>query len=275
MKPLLAALAVLLALTAADPDKVRAAKALYFDRKYAEARQAWQEVLGASTGGEAEAAAYWVARSSESLGEHERAFREFGSFLARKPADRELLQEARTHQLGLAARLYREGKVDHLALLHQALHDPSANVRDFAALQLGGLGSEAGRPAVPVLKQIVAASDDEDLVQRAKLALLRLDPASLADIPSRPDDPPMAGGAGRVLEVRIYSAGKRRPEVRVRLPMALAEVLFKSLPDEARRELRKKGYDADNFWKELQRLGKGRVVDIEGDDGERVQITIE
>jgi hypothetical protein len=57
--------------------------------------------------------------------------------------------------------------------------------------------------------------------------------------------------------------------------MALAEVLFKSLPDEARRELRKKGYDADNFWKELQRLGKGRVVDIEGDDGERVQITIE
>jgi hypothetical protein len=263
----------LLALLAADPDRVRTAKALYFDRKYAEARKAWQDVLAASSGREAEAAAYWVARSSESLGEHERAFREFGEFVARKPQNRELYQEARLHQLGLAARLAKEGKRQHLALLSEALRDGNATVREYAALQLSNLGPSAAREAVPVLKDIVARGEDDDLVQRAKLALLRVEPSALAEVTPRPEQPPRTGA--RWLEVRIHEPGGKRPKVYVRLPMALAEVLFKSLPDEAREELRREGYDAENFWDQLQRLQPGRVLDIEGEDGARIHISLE
>ncbi len=268
-----AAVLAVLALLAADADRVRAAKALYFDRKYAEARNAWQEVMAASSGREADAAAYWVARSSESLGDHERAFREFAAFVSRKPADRELLQEARLHQLGLAARLVKQGNRQHLPLLHGALGDGNPNVRDYAALQLSNLGPEAGRPAVPVLKDIVARGVDDDLVQRAKLALLRLEPSALAEVAPRPQEPSRAGA--RWLELRIYDAGRTRPQVYVRLPMAVAEILFKSLPEEARRELRKKGYDAENFWDQLQRLERGRILDIEGEDGARIHISLE
>ena len=264
-------------LAQADPERLRAAKALFFDRKYAEARAAWQEVLAASRGADAETAAYWVARASEQLGERERAFKEYEAFLARKPANRALAEEARTNRVGLAARLYRDGRKQYLPVLHRALDDPSRTVRYYAALQSCGLGASAGKPALPLLKAMVQTERDEDLVQRAKLCLLRLDPDALSELgPARPG--PRGGaeaGRGRMLKVRIFEHGRRK--VSVEVPLALAEIVFKSLPDEAKRELRKKGYgDPERFWEELVKLGPTQIIDVEGDDvGERIQIWIE
>ncbi len=261
----------------ADPERLRAAKALFFDRKYAEARAAWQQVLAASRGADAETAAYWVARSSEQLGERERAFKEYEAFLARKPANRALAEEARTNRVGLAARLYRDDRKQYLSVLHDALGDPSRTVRYYAALQSCGLGAEAGKPALPLLKTMVQTEQDEDLVQRAKLCLLRLDPGALSDLgPSRAG--PGAGtdaGKRRMLKIRIFEHGHRK--VSVDVPVALAEIVFKSLPDEAKRELRKKGYgDPERFWEELVKLGPTQIIDVVGEEpGERIQIWIE
>jgi hypothetical protein len=59
------------------------------------------------------------------------------------------------------------------------------------------------------------------------------------------------------------------------MPFALAELVFKSLPDEALDELRAEGYDAQNFWEKLREMGPTDVIDIEGDHGERVRIWTE
>jgi hypothetical protein len=75
--------------------------------------------------------------------------------------------------------------------------------------------------------------------------------------------------------VRIYEKGGAKPKVSVNLPVALAEMVFKSLPDSAKGELKLKGYDADNFWDRLKKLGPSEIITIEGDDGERVQIWLE
>ena len=247
---------------------------------------------------EAETAAYWVARCSESLGEGERALREYAQFLDRRPADRALAEEARTSRVGLAARLVKAGQRQHLAVLTGALTDPSKTVRYYAALQLSGLGKEAGAPAVPVLKDILAHEKDDDLVERAKLALLRLDPRALAGYPvprtaigrpwlpsrPRPRRPrPRPRPARRVapgsraswIRVRVYEKGEKQPEVSINLPLGLAELVFKSLPDDARSGLRRKGIDADNFWDRLMQLGPSEILSIEGEDGERVQIWLE
>src|SRR5262249_57718218 len=74
------------------------------------------------------------------------------------------------------------------------------------------------------------------------------------------------------IRVRIYEKGGTKPKVSVNLPVALAEMVFKSLPDSAKGELKLKGYDADNFWDRLRKLGPSEIITIEGDDGERVQI---
>ncbi len=258
---------------AQEADRLRTAKTLYFvDRKYAEARQAFQAVKGQG-GPDASEASYWIARCSESLGEHERALGEYGAFLAARPKDRTLAEEARTSRVGLATRLYKAGAKQHLAILTEALADPAKTVRYFAALQLSTLG-EAGRPAVPVLKRIVADEKDEDLVERAKLGLLRLDPTALAPAPGLSAAPRPRRDAGWI-RVRIYEKGGSKPKVSVNLPVALAEMVFKSLPDDVRGELRHKGYDADNFFERLRTLGPSEIITIEGDDGERVEIWLE
>jgi hypothetical protein len=63
--------------------------------------------------------------------------------------------------------------------------------------------------------------------------------------------------------------------VSVSLPVSLAELVFDSLPDEARAKLRLKGYDPDNFWQRLRKLGPAEIIDIQGDDGGKIQIWLE
>jgi hypothetical protein len=274
---LLAAAGPAAATRAADPELARKAKALFFDRQYAQARDAWQAVLQASRGPEADQAAFWIARASESLGEADRAFREYGAFLARRPTDRALVDEARTNRVGLAAQLYKAGQRQHLDVLTAGLDDPSRTVRYYAALQLASLGPQVGKRALPILCRIVAEEKDEDLVDRARLAMLKLDPQSSC-LQSSVKAEGRAGATradGRMLRVRVYEKGVSRAKVTINLPMALADLLFKSLPEEAKRSLRLKGYDADNFWDQLKKLGPTQVIDIEGDEGEKIQIWID
>ncbi len=272
---LLAVLVFALPRFAQDSEPLRNAKTLVFDRKYAEARQAWQQILAAG-GLEAETAAYWVARCSENLKEDTRAFKEYGDYLARKPADRALAEEARPSRVGLAARLHRSGQTQQLPVLRDALADPSKTVRYYAAFQLGGLGGEPAKAAVPLLKRIVAEEKDADLVDRAKLILLRVDPQALAVSSPRPaPHPAPAASHGSWLKVRVYAGGIATPKVSVNVPVTLAEIVFKSLPDNAKKDLSLKGYDAENFWERLRNLPKMEILTIEGEDGEKVQIWIE
>lgn len=260
------------ALAQGTDERLRGAKELFFDRKYVEARQLWQQI-GAAGGPQAEATPYWIARCSESLGEHERAFREYGEFLARRPVDLSLAEEARTSRVGLAAKLYKAGQTAHLDALREALLDPSRSVRYYAALQLGGLGRGVGEPAIPVLREIVEKEKDPDLADRARLILLRLDPKALQQAESKA--PPAPAREATWLRVRIYKKGQSKPEVSINMPVALAELLFKSLPEDAKHGLRKKGYDAETFWERLKKLGPTQILEVNDEDGSRIQIWVE
>jgi hypothetical protein len=264
------------ALAQADAEKLRAAKALFFDRQYAEAREAWQAVRASGGGPDAQAALYWIARCSERLGENEHALAGYAEYLAARPADHALVEEAKTSRIALAVKLTKEGKAQHAAVAREALADPSRQVRYFAALQVASLGPEAGKPAVPVLKEILAQEKDEDLVERAKLALLRVDRAALAE--ASPGPAPRPTGRSREatwIRVRIYEKGSARAKVAINLPVALADLVFKSLPDDAVADLKREGYDARTFWQRLKKTGPAEILTIEGDDGERIQVWIE
>jgi hypothetical protein len=306
MTPVSRALAALLALVvllaaggaAAQPEaeRLKSAKSLFFDKRYVEARELWREVKK-SGGADARLAAFWIARCSDSLGENERALAEYSEYLAQRPSDADLAEEARTGRVRLATRLYEAGKRQHLPLLREALADPSRTVRYYAAFQLASLGPEVGQPAVPVLKKIIAEEKDEDLVERAKLRLLKVDPRALAPViagvpattprarptaqplpaPSAlpPAPGPAAARAANFVRLRIFERGRSEAKVSINVPIALADLVFKSLPDDAKRDLRLKGYDADNFWERLKHLGPMEILEIVGDDGERIRIWIE
>jgi hypothetical protein len=247
----------------------QAAKALFFDKKYADARKAWEAVRDVAPGAEADGAAYWVARCSESLGEDERALREYDAYLGRHAKDAALAEEARTSRVGIASRQYRAGHREHAAIVDQALADPSLTVRYYAALQASALGGDLARHSVPVLRRILEVEHDPDLLDRARLALLRADPQALPATA-----PHAAGAAARFLHVRVTDSGGKESAT-LNLPMALADLAFKSLPDSARADLRRKGYDADTFWEQLKKLGPTEILTVTGEDGERIQIWLE
>jgi hypothetical protein len=163
-------------------------------------------------------------------------------------------------------------------------------VRYFGALQVASLpGLPDARKATPVLREIVASSKDADIVERAKLQLLRLEPKSLAEAPpgravrpsSTPVPPRSSGlssprepeGPARLLRIRITKGGKQT--VSVTVPFSLAEFVFGSLPETTKRGLELKGYDADGFWKRLRALNIREIVSIVGEDGETIEIWVE
>jgi tetratricopeptide (TPR) repeat protein len=263
------------------------AKALFFDRKYEESRAKWSE-LASTNGPSTETATYWVARCSESLGESERAFREYGAFLDLPPTDARLAEEAEISRVGLATKLTRAGKAGFLPAVLRSLGDERPAVRYFAALQVASLQSlPDARKAINVLREIVRSSKDADIVERAKLQLLRLEPKSLADVPPvrspRPTPSPTRSsglasskepeGQARLLRIRITKGGKQT--VAVTVPFSLAEFVFSSLPDATKRGLEMKGYDADGFWKRLRNLNIREIVSIVGEDGETIEIWVE
>jgi hypothetical protein len=257
----------------ADAERLRAAKALFFDRQYAQARDAWQAVRAQDRGSDAQAALYWIARCSESLGESDRALGEYAQYLASRPADRALVEEAKTSRVAIAVKLAKDGRPQDLDVARDALGDPNRTVRYFAALQLASLGTVEGKAAVPVLREILAQEKDEDLVERAKLALIRLDRTALAEAP--PPAPRRGAREASWVRVRIYEKGESKPQVAINLPVALAELVFKALPDDAVADLRKEGYDARSFWERLKKTGPAEILTIEGGDGERIQVWLE
>ena len=256
-----------------DPNTLREAKTLFFDRDYGEAREAWQEIHDEGSGREAGTALYWIARCSEKLGEAERALEEYGAYLDLQPSDRTLREEARTSRVALAAKLYKTGKRRHLEVVLGALHDSSRTVRYFAALQMASLGPEVGRPAVPVLQEILRKETDPDLVDRAKLALLRLDPTALAE--ASPEPRRGDRGTASWVRVRIWKPGSTKPQLSLNVPVFLADMVFNSLPDEARKDLRDEGFDAESFWDRLKESSPTDILTIEGEEGGRMEIWIE
>jgi hypothetical protein len=57
--------------------------------------------------------------------------------------------------------------------------------------------------------------------------------------------------------------------------VGLAELVFKSLPDDAKRELGRRGYGEGNFWERIHKLGPTQIIDIDDGEGGRVQIWTE
>jgi hypothetical protein len=257
-------------LAQADPDALRAAKSAFFDRDYERARGLWTDVqVGGGDG--SEAAVYWIARCSENLGDWGRAMKEYSAFLAEPPRDALLAEEAETSRVGLAARSYKAGDHQHLDILERALRSDSRTVRYYAALQFSTLPADVGAAAVPVLRGIVARESDTELVDRARLALLRLDPTALRSTHSKRTGATKA----RWIKLRIFEAGNSKAEVSLDLPLALAELLFKSLPEDARAELSEQGYEAESFFEQLRTQGAADLVEIRSGDGGRIRIWIE
>lgn len=263
---------------AKDQDLFNQGKVLMFDKKWGAARDAFQRMIREYPRSPLAAQAhYFSARTLQLEGKEVDALRSYEQFLQKFPnethLDAFLPVEARTAIVELAAALVEKGNAGYKDRVAAGLADASKDVRYFAAIRASYLSdSKLTSQAVPILREIVEKERERDLVDRAKIGLLRIDPNAFAveQAPREKGNRP----EGRLFHLVIIEEGQREPKVELKLPIALAELALAALPEEQKRKLRLKDFDIDNIWESLKSLKATDILTVR-DGGTLVKIWIE
>ena len=112
--------------------------------------------------------------------------------------------------------------------------------------------------AVPILKKIIAQESDQDLVDRAKLALMRIDPGIFKQ-PSRSQNL-----KNRVLVIKAVNKKTKIETFSLTIPFALFGLAMDSLPDDAKEAMKEKGCDMDEILNTI--VKKGEILKIESEN---------
>ncbi len=252
-------------LAQADYDLFTESKILIFDKKWKQAQAKLDELLDRHPDSRyyAQAMFYKGKCLAEQKGKEADALAVYNRFLRQKDAETNLMEEAENSIVDLAVALFLRGKRSYLDDAEERLRSPNRGVRYYAAIQLSFVKDpQAQERALPILNEILEESRDDELRDRAKLAILRIDPDAYEDIDEDPGE-----RQARIMCIRIYKEGRSRPALKLNIPWALADLAFSAISVEDKARLRRKGYDLDRIVRQLLEL-KGEVLEIyDEDDG--------
>ena len=252
----------------ADQNAFEKAKVLIFDKQWAAALQQLNEVIDKHAESRYYAAAlFYRGKCQEELGVKKQALESYEKFV-KTSASSNLAEEAQISIIDLAAGLYQAGGKSYLQKMVELLSNENKVVSYFAALRLSYLPDlEIAARALPVLQTILDKEKDEELRDRAKIAVMRIDPTQLKGMDRQNKDL-----SGKMLKIRIFDKNKSAAEVSLNIPLALADLALKSLSQEQKRSLQKQGHNLDEIMTQL--TTKGMKIDIRDKDSV-IQIWVE
>jgi hypothetical protein len=259
-----------------DQELFNQGKIAIFDKDWEGARGIFQKVIQEySQSPVVPQAYYFIARCYQFQGKEVDALRSYDRFLQLYPKEPFLPGEARNSIVEIAASLMESGDATYKDRLTAALGDPNKDVRYFAAIRCSRLKDPLiTSMAVPVLREIVNKESERDLTDRARIALLRLNPKEPAP---KVEEPERRKGEARsksgqpgqkMFHLVVYKAGVKEPSIELNLPVSLAQMAIAAMDDSAKAELKKKGVDIDNVWESIGRLGPTTILTIR--DGENL-----
>lgn len=259
------------ALAGEDAKLLQEAKLLIFDKNWPEAEKKLASLVSnhQQSGYYAQALFYLGKCQSEQSGKEKAALDSFQAFLKRPDRPQGLVEEAEIAIIDLAFKLFNQGQKEYSRLLQDRLSSPNRVIRYYAAMKMSYLkDKDLARQALPVLLKLIETEKDQELVDRARIAVLRISPQALKDVPDRP------GKEGlRLLKIRIYERGKKIPSISMNLPLALADLAIQAIPEEEKAKMKEKGYDLNRIISDLAR-SREKLVRIE-EDGNIIEIWIE
>jgi hypothetical protein len=260
---------------ATDESLFREAKLLIFDKSWRAALDKLEE-LGdefPSSPLAGQALFYKGECLSALRGREREALRAYKAYVKIEDAKPSLVEESEGSVVDLAFDLYQDGDATAIRDIESRLGHPNKVVRYYAAYKMSLVpDKKLAAKAAPVLSQIVETEKDPELLDRARIALLRVSPESLKSAEER--QPRGADMTGRTLHLRIRAAGQKEPAVSLNIPFALADLALSALDEEDKAELRKKGYDINKIMSEMAK-SKESILRIVGDDGTVFEIWID
>jgi len=197
-----------------------------------------------------------------------RAYKDYIQLADAKPS---LVEESEGSIVELAFALYEKGDASALRDIEGRLGHENKVVRYYAAYKLSFVSDKkVAARAAPVLMKIVESEKDPELLDRARIALLRVSPESLKTV----EDRTPRSESPRMIKIRIWEKGRKEPALSLNIPWALADLALSAIDEEDRADLRKKGYDLNKILSDLAK-SKQSFLKITGDDGSVIEIWIE
>jgi tetratricopeptide (TPR) repeat protein len=252
----------------ADKNAFEKAKVLLFDKQWSAALIELDEVIANNADSRYFAAAlFYRGKCQEELGAKKQALESYEKFV-KTSASSNLAEEARISIIDLAAELYQGGEKNYLQKILDLLNNEDKVVSFYAAFKLSYLPDrKIAARALPVLQTILDKEKDEELRDRAKIAVMRIDPSRLKGMDRQNKE-----SSGKMLKIRIFEKNNSEAVVALNIPLALADLALKSLSQEQKRSLQKQGHNPDEILTQL--TAKGMKIDIRDNDSV-IQIWVE
>jgi hypothetical protein len=244
---------------AAEKELFDRARLLLFDKKWTQALTELERIIKSYPDSQYyPLALFYKAKCREELRQWDGTLKTYTAYIALSRSD-SLKEEAQIGVINAAFQLYQAGQKQYLEKITAFMESRNRTLRYYAAFKLSYLeDKQLARKAVPVLKAIIANESDEDLINRAKIALMRIDPGYLKDVSKRRDL------ALASLKIQVYDKRTKKITTSISIPFGLARLALDALPEKEKAELREEGYDLDRILESL--VKSGDILKIDGED---------
>ncbi len=240
------------------------AKLNLFDRKWKPALESLEALLDEHPDSSIyPLALFYKGKCLVELKEYEDALEIYDEYL-KLSKNQSLREEAMVATIDLNFRLHEGGGSGYMERIGEFLGNRNKTVRYYAAFKLSYAGDkEAAEAAVPLLKQIAGNESDQELVDRAKLALMRINPRHLKSSPVK-NAPKKRIKDPHSLHIHVFNKQTKEKPFSITLPIALAMLGLESLPEKDKKELEMEGYNLDKIMKNI--LNSGEVFRLETEE---------
>lgn len=248
-----------------DPDEklFQDAKILIFDKQWEEAQEKLEELIDdyPESSWHSQAVFYLGKCLQEQPGKEVKALKAYKEYIQLDEHNEQLVEESEVSIIELSFKLYDKGNKSYVKEIERRLSSPNRVIKYMAAFKLSyARDKKTARKGLPVLMEILEQERDDEFKDRAKIAVLRVDPDALKDFEEERYE-----GKAKMLHIRAYEEGTKKAKFSLDIPWALADLALAVIPDEEKESMRREGYDLDKIIRELTKV-KGNIIEIKSED---------
>lgn len=253
-------LATVMSLAQSEKDLYNKAKLAIFDKKWDQALQQIDQLLKDYPGSKyKELSLYYRAKSLFELNRIVEAITDMEEFVS-QTANGTLREDGIVDILKYNVSLYKDNKNrTYINRILDYLKHENDFIRYYLAFELSYLKDKSlARKAVPVLKEVLDREEDTELKDRAKLALMRIDPKLLQGVSKEPDF------KNALFKITIYNKTEKKFDMEISIPFALAKLALGNLPGELKSQLNKDGVKVDRILHDV--LEQGEIFEFQTEE---------
>jgi tetratricopeptide (TPR) repeat protein len=235
------------------------AKLMLFDRQWDQALSVLDEYLKLFPNSvRYPLALFYKGKCLEEKKMYKKALESYNLFLEIS-LNESLTEEATVAIIDVYFELYQQGEKKYLEKISGYLNSRKRAIQYYAAFKLSyAADKQWARKAVPVLKNLLLEKKDDELKDRAKIALMRIDPAYLKEL-SESKSPEAS-----LLHIQVFDKNLKKVSFNLSIPLFLGQLALESIPQKEKTSLKRKGYDIDVLLKKLALSGDLLKIDDEG-----------